>query len=188
MLRPIFIFSLVFILAFSAAAQTTLNGVTLPAKLSFNEQSLVLNGAGIRSKLFFKLYTIGLYLPKKSADGNAILKANETMAVRFQITSDMINSDNMSEAINEGFESSTKGNTAAIRARIDKVLKTFSSEAIVPGDVFDLVYVPGTGTEIYKNGKLKSTVEGTDFKKGLFGIWISDNPVNGGLKDDLLGK
>lgn len=188
MLKRIFMLSMVFALGIAVHAQTTLNDVTLPAKLSFNQQTLVLNGGGIRSKLFFKLYTIGLYLPKKSTDGNAILNGNEALAVRFQITSDMINSDNMSEAINEGFESSTNGNTAPLRVRIDKVLKTFSSEAIVPGDLFELVYIPGKGTDIYKNGKLKSTVEGADFKKGLFGIWISDNPVNSGLRNDLLGK
>lgn len=188
MTRLILILSALFAFTCNTNAQMTLNDVTLPAEVSFNGQSLVLNGGGIRSKLFFKLYTIGLYLPKKSADGDAILKSNETIAVRFEITSDMINSENMSEAINEGFDASTNGNTAAIRTRIDKILKTFANEAIKIGDVFDLVYKPGVGTEIYKNTKLKSTIEGQDFKKALFGIWISDNPVNNSLKKDLLGE
>ena len=188
MTRLILILAIAFAFNFNANAQVTLNDVTLPAKLSFNEQSLVLNGAGIRTKLFFKLYTIGLYLPNKSSDGNALLKSDNMMAVRFEITSDMINSDNMSEAINDGMEGSTNGNTAPIRTRIEKVLKTFSSEAINIGDVFELVYVPGVGTEIYKNAALKTTVTGQDFKKALFGIWISDNSINSGLKKDLLGK
>ncbi len=186
--RFIFTLSLVILFAFTANAQVTLNDVTLPSKLSFNEQSLDLNGAGIRSKFVFKLYTIGLYLSKKSSDGNAILKANDHMAVRFEITSDMINSENMSEAINEGFDKSTNENTSAIRIRIDKMLKAFSSQAISIGDLFEIVYAPGAGTAIYKNGKLKSTIEGLDFKKALFGIWISDNPINSGLKKDLLNK
>ncbi len=181
---------LIIVLTFALGvnAQMTLNGVTLPAELSFNEQSLALNGGGVRSKFFFKLYTIGLYLPQKSSDGNAVLRADETMAIRLEITSSMIDSDNMSEAINEGFDKSTGGNTTAIRDRINELLKTFSSEAIRIGDVFDLVYVPGIGVQAYKNSSLKCTLAGLDFKQALFGIWLSDNPITEEVKSGMLGK
>lgn len=188
MQRLVFSILFVFFIANFSQAQLTLNDVTLPAKLTFNEKNLVLNGGGIRSKLFFKLYTIGLYLPSKSSDVKALLSSDEMIAVRFEITSDMINSENMSEAINEGFDKSTDGNTKVLRTRIDNLLKTFSSEPIVPGNIFELVYVSGKGTEIYKNGTLKTTIQGKDFKQAVFGIWLGDNPINGGLKKDLLGS
>ena len=183
-------FVLITIVSFTltANAQKTLNGVTLPAELSFNEQTLELNGGGIRTKYFFKLYTAGLYLMHKSSDNKAIIEADETMAIRLEITSSMISSDNMSEAINEGFDKSTGGNTSAIRSRIDEMLKTFSSEGISIGDVFDIVYVPGLGTQTSKNGALESTITGLDFKKALFGIWLSDNPVQADLKKGMLGQ
>ena len=186
MYRILFLFALLSI-SICGQAQLTLNNVTLPAKLNYHEETLVLNGGGIRSKLFFKLYTIGLYLPSKSANVSAILSSDEMLAVRFEITSDMINSDNMSEAINEGFDKSTNGYTKTIRTRIDHMLKTFSSEAIVLGDLFDLVYVADKGTEIYKNGLLKTTIQGKDFKKAVFGIWLGEKPINSGLKKDLVG-
>lgn len=188
MKRFLFVFIAISTFALTSNAQITLNGVTLPDKLSFNNQSLVLNGGGIRSKYMFKLYTAGLYLPQKSSDGNTILKANETMAVRFEITSSMINSDNMSEAINEGFDKSTNGNTSAIRERIDRLLKTFSSEKISIGDVFEIVYIPGTGIQTYKNGTLKVSLSGLDFKQALFGIWLSKNPISSKLKKGMLGQ
>ena len=188
MRKQLLIFSVIFSLALSANAQLTLNDVTLPAKLSYHDQTLILNGGGIRSKFVFKLYTIGLYLTKKNSDGNAIIKENSSMAVRFEITSDMINSDNMGEAINEGFDKSTEGNTSVIRKRIDEMLKTFSSEEIIIGDLFEIVFTPDKGSEIYKNGKLKSTIKGLDFKEALFGIWIAENPVSSGLKKELLNK
>jgi len=31
-------------------------------------------------------------------------------------------------------------------------------------------------------------VQGLDFKKALFGIWLSDNPVQENLKNDMLDK
>jgi hypothetical protein len=136
----------------------------------------------------FKLYTIGLYLPQKSTDGDAVLKADKTMAVHFEITSSMINSDNMSEAINEGFDLSTNGNTTKVRTRIDALLKAFSSEELNIGDKFDILYNPGVGVQTYKNGKLKSTLAGLDFKEALFGIWISENSVSSKLKKEMLGQ
>lgn len=178
---------LVLSLAFSTQAQQTLNGVTLPAKLSVGQSDLMLNGAGIRTKLIFKLYTAGLYLSEKSSDANAIISADQPMAVRLVITSNKINSNNMSEAINEGFDKSTDNDTERIRGKIDELLKTFTSEGISPGDVFDITYEPGKGVLTYKNGSLKSTLTTLDFKQALFGIWLSDNPVSGGLKKGMLG-
>lgn len=186
--RLLTIFGVVFTFASTVNAQKTLNGVILPTELSFNNQTLVLNGGGIRTKFVFKLYTAGLYLSQKSSDGNAVSKANEMMAVRLEITSNMISSSNMSEAINDGFDKSTGRKTSAIRDRIDEMLKTFSGEAIKIGDVFDIVYIPKIGTQTYKNGKLKNTLTGLDFKQALFGIWLSNNPVESNLKKGMLGQ
>lgn len=171
-----------------ASSQVTYNGVTLPATLKAGDQSINLNGGGIRKKLFFKLYTGGLYLAEKTSDANTIINADKAMAVKLQITSAMISSENMSEAINEGFGKSTKGNTAPLKSQIDKFVATFGKEEIVEGNVFDIVYVPGSGVESYKNGKLQSTIPGLEFKKALFGIWLCDEPADEDLKEGMLGK
>ncbi len=184
----VFVFAMAFAFSPAANAQMTLNGVTLPAELTFSEQSLELNGGGIRKKYFFSLYTAGLYLSQKSKDASSIMGADETMAIRLEITSSMINSGNMSEAITEGFENSTGGNTGPVQDRVDELLKAFSSESIEIGDVFDIVYIPGTGSQTYKNGSLKSTINGLDFKKALFGVWLSDKPASTDLKKGMLGR
>ncbi|MGB1318432.1 MAG: chalcone isomerase family protein, partial [Flavobacteriales bacterium] len=158
-------------MAIPTQAQVKINGVTLPATIKAGDASVSLNGGGIRKKLFFKLYVGGLYLTNKSADAKAIINADEAMAVKLEITSGMISSDNMSEAITEGFEASTGGNTAPLKSEIDAFVNTFKKSEIVEGNVFDIVYVPGTGVESYKNGQLEGTIEGMDFKKALFGIW-----------------
>jgi len=51
-----------------------------------------------------------------------------------------------------------------------------------------MIYIPGEGTKIYKNKALKSTAQGLDFKKVLFGIWLCNKPADKGLKDLMLGK
>jgi len=175
------------ILALSGQAQQTINGVTLPAELSYSDNSMALNGGGIRTKLVFKLYTGGLYLADASSDADAIVAADKPMAVRLAITSNKINSTNFSEAIREGFDKSTGKKTAPIQSKIDRLIETFSTEPIVPGNVFDVVWVPGEGVKTYKNDKLKSTITGLEFKQALFGIWLSDSPVSGSLKKGMLG-
>jgi len=185
----IFLASLLTVLFFfPAQAQLTINGVTLPANMKAGDETLVLNGGGIRKKLFFKLYVGGLYLRAKNSDARTIINADEPMAVKLQITSGMISSDNMSEAIMEGFEKSTKNNIAPLKAKIDKFIDTFKKSEIVEGNVFDIVYVPGVGVQSYKNGKLQSTIDGMDFKKALFGIWLGDDPADEDLKEAMLGK
>lgn len=182
------ILSILFLLsALTLSAQVELNDVTLPAVLEQDNSKLVLNGGGIRKKLFFKIYVGGLYLPEKSSNAMEIIDADKPMAVRLHITSGMVNSENMSEATREGFVAATDGNTAPIQDKIDAFIANFSGAEIVENDIFDLFYVPGEGVKSYKNNKYISTVSGMDFKKALFGIWLSENPVDSGLKEGLLG-
>lgn len=176
------------IITLPAFSQVTLNDVTLPGKVKVGEQSLNLNGAGIRKKAFFKLYVAGLYTVKKGKDANAFINADEPIGIRLQITSGMVSSDNMSEAIADGFAKSTGGKTAPLQARIDRFVATFKKDPITEGNVFELFYVPGKGVETYKNGKLLTTIEGLDFKKALFGIWLGGDPVDSDLKVGLLGS
>ncbi|MDP6908659.1 MAG: chalcone isomerase family protein, partial [Flavobacteriales bacterium] len=126
-------------------AQVTINGVTLPASIKAGESTVNLNGGGIRKKLFFKLYVGGLYLESKNSDADKIISADAPMAVKLQITSGMISSENMSEAINEGFEKSAGSKLASLKSKIEKFVDTFKKSEIVEGNVFDIVYVPGTG-------------------------------------------
>ena len=170
-----------------ADAQLTVNGVTLPAGIKAGATDLVLNGGGIRKKLFFKVYTGGLYVTAKTKNAVDIVSADKPTGFRLTITSGVINSNNFSEAIEEGFGKSMKGNTAPLKDKINMLITTFKSEEIKEGDMFELVYIPGEGVRASKNGKLRTTVPGLDFKKALFGIWLGDEPVDADLKSGLLG-
>jgi hypothetical protein len=171
-----------------ATAQTVVGEVTLPNTLTFNGESLVLNGAGIRKKaIVLKLYSGGLYLPSKNSDASAIISSDDTQAIRLVITSSFVSSDAMSEAVEEGFEASTDGNTSGISAEIKK-FKGFFSEEIVETDTFDITNQKGKGVVCYKNGKELGTISGAAFKKALFGIWLGNDPADSKLKKGMLGK
>lgn len=187
MKKQIVFFLFVVLTSLVSVAQTTISGVKVDAKLAIDGQDLVLNGAGLREKMWIDLYVGALYLPKKSNSANDIMASTEGAAIKLTIVSGMITSEKMINAVNEGFENATGGKTAPLKAKIDK-FKSFFKEEIVKGDQFLIVNVPGTGIVVYKNGTKKGVIEGHDFKKALFGIWLCDKPADKNLKAGMLGK
>ncbi len=169
-----------------AQAQTEISGVNVADKATIGGEELILNGAGLREKLWIDLYVGSLYLQAKTTDAKAVMNNDKAMALRLNIVSKLITSDKMIKAVNEGFEQSTKGNTAPIQTKIETFKQIFSDE-IKKGDQFDILYKPDTGVVVYKNGKNSGTIEGLDFKKALFGIWFCSKPADKKLKKAMLG-
>ena len=164
-----------------------IEGVDMPESLEAGQTKLMLNGAGSRTKFFIDVYVGGLYLKEKSQDPKAIIEDDAPMAVRLHIISSLITSEKMEKAWREGFENATKGNTRAIDSQVEKFIAVFK-EKIEENDIFDLIYTPGKGLEVYKNSKLKSLIEGLAFKRALFGIWLSEKPAQKSLKKAMLGE
>ena len=170
----------------SQASAATMAGVKMPDQLQYGGNTMVLNGIGIRKKLFFKLYVAGLYLTQKSKDAAAIMKADDPMSIRLAITSSLITTDKMKAATLDGFKVGTGGNIAPIQAEIDQMLNSFN-KGVGPGDVYELTNVPGSGVHIIRNGIKVETIRSAAFKEALFGIWLSNTPVHAGLRAQLLG-
>jgi hypothetical protein len=172
---------------FSADARRVA-GVDVPETLESDGAELTLNGAGIRTRLFLDVYVGGLYLKQRSTDAAAIIESDEPMAIELWIVTGLISNDRMQKSIEEGFQKSTDGNTAPIRDQIDALIDVYAEE-IDDGDVFGLVYLPGRGLKVSKNGAHTVTIEcGLSFKRALFGIWLSDRPVQESLKHGMLGR
>ena len=164
-----------------------IEGINMPEVLEAGRGKLILNGAGVRTKFFMDLYVGGLYLKKKTNNPKEVIDGDELMAIRLHIISSLITSKKMEKATREGFENATKGNTEPIKSQIEKFIAVFR-EKIGENDIFDLVYVPEKGLEVYKNSELESLIEGLAFKRALFGIWLSDKPAQKSLKEDMLGN
>lgn len=171
----------------SAQTQLEVNGVTVPRKIEIQNKTMQLNGAGGRSKMWLEVYVQALYLSQLSKDPKFIIDSDTEMAIRIEITSAMVSSNKLTKAMNTGFEKSAGSNLEELRPRIEE-FKTFLSDAITEKDVFILAYNPLDQTvNVYKNEVLKGKIPGFDFKKALFGIWLSDKPVDETLKKHLLG-
>jgi hypothetical protein len=164
-----------------------IGGINMPESLKTGQTQLMLNGAGVRTKLFFDIYAGGLYLKEKSHDATAIIEADEPMAIRLHVLSSMLTSEKMEKATREGFKKATGGNIEPIKVQIDAFCSVFKKE-IKEDDRYDLIYVPGKGLAVYINGEYTSVTKGLAFKQALFGIWLSDKPAQKSLKRAMLGE
>jgi len=177
---------LIILISISAMA-VEIAGVNVKENLVVANKKMVLNGVGVRKKLFFKLYVGSLYLPEKTMDPMAIVEGNENMIIELNIISKLITSAKLKEALEEGFATVEPDKMELIKDKLKTFTGIFEDGEVKNGDIFTFNYIDGN-IETYKNGKHLLTTEGQDFKEALFGIWLGDRAIDKGLKKEMLGK
>ncbi|NHN24514.1 chalcone isomerase [Flavobacterium jejuense] len=148
---------------------------------------LVLNGYGIRDKMWINLYVQALYLIEKTDNADEILDSDETIATRLYVTSSLVTREKLIKAIEEGIEKSYKGDLEPLRDRMTKFMSLF--ETVTEKGYVEFVYSKeDVKTYVFINDKLTGEIEGLDFRRALFGIWLEERAVDRTLKKRLLGK
>jgi hypothetical protein len=175
-----------FLVAFSLCLCIVSNShAELGPQIKIGDQVLQLNGAGARTKTFVQIYESGLYLLNPSKDAHAILEADELMAIRVRIMSGFVSRAALLSSIQDGLDQSTAGSADEFSRETEQLKRALKDE-VKRNDVFDFVYVPGKGLHVLKNAKVQGVIPGLPFKKALFGIWLSDSPVDEDLRQALL--
>src|SRR5262249_16208402 len=85
------------------AGAATLAGVQVPDTAQVANTDLVLNGVGLRTKFFFKIYVGGLYLPQKSTDAVAIVAGTSPNRVLMHMIYE-VSKDQFADAWTDGFK------------------------------------------------------------------------------------
>ena len=173
-----------------ALAALEAGGVKFEDKAKVGAGDTVINGAGIRNKLFFKVYAIGLYLPQKAGTAADVLAAKGPKRIAIVTLRDLTAEqfvDALVEALKKNHDDAT---LKTLQARIDQFRTTMlgigeSKEK----SVIHLDWLPDTGTRLIVNGAQKGgDIPGEDFYRGLLRIWVGDHPAQDDLKEKLLGK
>ena len=178
-------------LAFPASA-AEIEGVKLPEKirLSSGGPEIVLNGAGVRHKFgFIKIYVGTLYLTQKKTEREAALADSGPKRVGMHILADEVTAPELISSMNNALAANlVPHELALLEKRLRDLNKMMSSvKTIGKGSIVYLDYIPGTGTRITVNGEERITIPGEDFFRGMLQIWIGAKPVDGGLRDAMLG-
>jgi hypothetical protein len=185
MRRTFIVASLSLLLAWPALA-AEVGGVKLDDKISLGGKELVLNGAGIRTRLVFKVYVASLYLPAKAGDLSGVLAGNPRR-VQLNLLRDL-SADDLASALADGIkDTSSAEQAAAVKPQTEQMLSIMKSVGQAKtGDVVTMDFVAGE-TRIAFNGQAKGAVGAEPFNAALMRIWLADKPVQPDLRKALLG-
>ena len=170
----------------SSFALTSVSASAAPSSMEYQGVQLTLNGEGTRVRFFMKVYNTSLYLVSTNSNAEEILNNDEAMAIRLDVTSTMVTTDAMKDALNSGLVKSTGNNIGPITEEINQLIATFNSD-VTDSDFFEFIYMPDSGTNVLKNSEYIDTIPGIEFKKAFFGIWLSNDPIQKNLKQAMLG-
>jgi hypothetical protein len=181
---------LVALLSLGLAHAVEVGGVRFDDRTTVGSGDVVVNGAGVRKKAFFKVYALALYLPEKQGDADALLAVKGAKRVAISLLRDL-SAQQFVDALREGIaDNHTQAEVAALNDRIkqfsDSMLSIGEAKA---GTIVLIDWLPESGTRLTVNGQSKGKdIAGEDFFRALLKIWLGNKPVQDDLKQALLGK
>ncbi len=170
----------------SPALANECGSVRMPNQITVANTQLVLNGMGIREATVFNVdvYVAGLYVEHRSSDGNAIAASAETKRLVLHFVRN-VDRDDLVNAWNEGFRRNAGGSLGALQARINRLNGWMVAAS--EGMELTFTYLPGTGIRVHTGSTARGVIEGDDFARVFFSIWLGSHPPNAGLRRGLLG-
>ncbi|WP_431274983.1 chalcone isomerase family protein [Variovorax ureilyticus] len=181
-----------FALVSLAASATPIDvaGVKLDDAIDVHGTKLQLNGAGVRYKAVFKVYTAGLYLGKKVGTPEEVLAAPGAKRITITMLRD-IDANELGKLFTRGVEdNSPKNEMSQLIPGLLRMSGIFSDQKqLRTGDNFTIDWVPGSGTVISVKGAAQGEpIKEQAFFNALARIWLGPSPADWKLKDALLGK
>ncbi len=141
--------------ASSAQAATELEGVELDDSVTVNGQKLVLNGAAVRKRGYFKADVTALYLPKKTSNPDAIYKLDGVRRIQLNILREFTSSTISRIFLADFKQSATDDEFKRLIGPIGQIGSAYANvKKVSKGDVVNLDWIPGTGWTATHNGKL----------------------------------
>jgi hypothetical protein len=177
---------------FSGSLQAAVNvaGVSYDDKEKIGSSEAVLNGAGVRSKLVFKVYAVALYLPEKKSTAADALAVKGAKRLHVVVLRDVA-AETLADALVKGIEhNSSEAESALLAARVAELKSAMLSLKEVPsGATVLLDWLPDSGTRLSFNGKaVGRDIPGEDLYRAVLKVWLGESPAQDNLKDALLGK
>lgn len=171
-----------------AHAAMTVESVEFVDKVTIENQELVLNGAGMRKIVFFKVYAAGLYIPKAVNTTKAVLEQDGAARVRLGLLRD-VKAGDFVEALEDGLKDNT---SEEVRKSIENevtaliaVMKKIGDVKV--GDLIDFEFSPKAGTSVTMNGQVVgANLGGKPLFDAVLRIWLGDRCIDDGLKEALL--
>lgn len=174
----------------TAAAQLDVAGVKIDDSLDLHGSKLELNGAGVRYKAIFKVYTAGLYLGRKADTTEAVLAEPGPKRVTVTMLRD-IDANELGKLFTRGVEdNSPRSEMSQLIPGLLRMGQMFADQKqLKTGDTFTVDWIPGSGSVVTVKGVPQGDpIKEQAFFNALLRIWLGPAPADYKLKDALLGK
>jgi long-chain acyl-CoA synthetase len=162
-------------------------GLKIDDTVHVGNSDLVLNGAGIRSKFFVKVYVGALYVGQKATTPAAIYDSNQPKRMVLRLLRDL-DSETLQHAMEEGLKNNlSEAEWTASQpqvSRLDGIMKGIGKAR--EGDSIAIDF-NNEGIAVAVNGNVRGKVEGGTFGKALLKVWLGEKPADASLKKALLG-
>ena len=173
-----------------AAEAMQIESIHYAAATEVAGETLTLNGAALRKKLFFMVYAAGLYLKHPTTDVNAVMNETGAARVRLGLLRD-VSGESFIEALDDGLKANlTPEKEKAVAKELDE-LRTLIKQIgdVKVNDLVDFDYVPEKGTMVSLNGKpVGQTIGGgRALYNAVLAIWLGDKTIDNTLKTGMMG-
>lgn len=136
-------------------------GVELPPTVTAYGQKLVLNGAGVRKRGYFKADVTALYLPEKTTSADAIFKLDGVRRIQLNILRRFTSSTITRIFLADFKDHATEEEFKRLIGPIGQIGAAYANvKEVVKGDVVNLDWVPGRGWLATHNGRSLNEVDG----------------------------
>ncbi|MCC4117367.1 chalcone isomerase family protein [Aromatoleum toluclasticum] len=178
------------IAALSAAAPlhaAEVAGVHVDDRIRVGTQELALNGAGIRSKLFIKVYVGALYTSARATTPEAVYDAAGPRRISLHLLRDL-DAQTLHEALDEGLRKNlSAAELAALKGPAGELAVLMKSIGQVRRGTVIAIDFGAEGLAVDVDGAPRGQVAGGAFAKALLRVWLGDKPADADLKQALLG-
>ena len=163
----------------------TVAGVDVPPAASVSGKTLSLNGAGVRTKFFVKVYVGALYAERKVSSADELLRDPGEKLVRMHFVHRKVEKEKIVDAFAEGL---AKNSPEAARSAEAKAFLSWFPQDFVAGDTVDVAISPDGTVSATHNGRTLGTLRSPALARAVLRIWFGEKPADEGLKRGMLGR
>ncbi len=159
------------------------SGVCFDSRIEVNGEKLSARGIGTFRVWGFRVYTTTLYIPDGVEGLDEVLGADTPRRLVLHYHRS-ITAEELAESTEEFARKNPRNDMDALRDRFDKLYEAYKE--VSSGDEYSITYDPGKGTTVALNGEDIVHIEGEDFARAFFGIWLSEEPISSSIRDRLI--
>ncbi len=177
----------VFLLLLMPVSSYALNayGVQIEGVTVVDGQTLHLNGFGLRTKMFGKVYLSSLYLAKQTAKSAEVLNDPGVKLVRINFLHKRVLKDKFIEGLNDAVirnTSSLGGN-----ADLQRFYALFNKD-FIKGEVLDICFSLDGTVRVSRNNQVVGSVVSKNLQAALLKSFVGLYPIDEAVRAGMLGK